>query len=208
MSDARPIVIGLAGGIGAGKSLVARVFAELGCVVIDSDAEAKAALDRPEVRRRLVEWWGSGVVGADGKVDRAEVAKIVFTDEAARRRLEALVHPLVKAARDAAVARASAAGAPAVVVDAPLLFEAGVDKECDVVVFVDAPRAARLARVKATRGWDEPELDRRERAQWGLDVKRPLADYVVVNDRDPGELRGRVGAIFHRIIATRPGRRA
>ena len=188
-------VIGLAGGIGAGKSAVARVMAELGCVVSDSDALARAALERDDVRAQLVSWWGDGVVGVDGTVDRGAVARIVFGDEAERLRLEALVHPLVRVSRGEAIERAEAAGARAFVIDAPLLFEAGLDAECDVVVFVDAPRAVRLARVRQHRGWDEAELARRESAQLGNDEKRRRADVVVAIGEDAG-LASRVGALL------------
>lgn len=204
MTGSRPIVIGLAGGIGSGKSLAASMLAELGCVVLDSDREARAALDKPEVRAELVRWWGPAVVGADGRVDRSAVAAIVFRDAGERMRLEALVHPLVRESRAEMVRHAAAAGAPAVVVDAPLLFEAGVHRECDVVIFVDAPLEARLARVRETRGWAAGELERRENAQWKLDDKRRLADHVVVNDSGPETLRSRIEALFHKLTATRP----
>ncbi len=183
----RPFVVGLVGGIGAGKSAVAAELSRHGFLVVDSDAEAKAALDRPEVRARLVEWWGSGVLDESGRVDRARVASIVFEDPAQRERLEGLVHPLVAAGRAEAIARRGP-GARGVVIDAPLLYEAGVDRECDVVVFVDAPRAARLERVRATRGWSEEEFDRREKAQLSLDEKKRRADVVIANDAGAEEL--------------------
>jgi dephospho-CoA kinase len=204
MSAAPPIVIGLAGGIGSGKSAVASILAELGCVVIDSDREARAALNLPQVRDQLVRWWGPAIVGPDGKVDRSAVASIIFADDAQRRRLESLVHPLVRVRREEAIERARGAGVPAVVVDAPLLFEAGVDRECDVVVFVDAPRAAREERVRTNRGWDPDELSRREKAQWGLETKRSLADYVLPNDAGPDELKARVRALLDQIMCNTP----
>lgn len=191
-SDAKPpVVIGIAGGIGSGKSAVAAAFADLGCVVIDSDREAKAALDRPEVRDELVRWWGASVLSPEGRIDRKAVAAIVFAQPAERQRLEALVHPLVRRSRASMIRRA--AGARAVIVDAPLLFEAGVDKECDAVVFVDAPREARLARVQS-RGWDEAELDRRESAQIPLDVKRAKSTLLIDNAGPPEALRAQVEA--------------
>jgi len=201
----RPIVIGLAGGIGSGKSRVAAIFGELGCMVLDSDRDARAALGRPEVKEHIRQWWGAGVFAPDGTVDRSRIAAIIFKDERERLRLEALVHPLVKASREEMVREAAKAEAPAVIVDAPLLFEAGVNKECDVVVFVEAPLAARLERVRVTRGWGPGELERRESAQWGLEVKRRLADHVVVNDSGADELRARVQAVFREIVCnTRP----
>lgn len=206
-------VIGLAGGIGAGKSAAGAAFARLGCVVIDSDREAREALNRPEVREVLRRWWGDAIIGSDGTVDRRAVAGIVFRDSAERARLEALIHPLVKASRARLRAEAEGAGAAGVVVDAPLLFEAGVDGECDAVVFIDAPRAVRLERVARTRGWDAGELDRREGAQMPLDEKRRRSDEVVLNDGDAGALDARIAEVFGRIRSrvgarTRAGDRA
>ncbi|MCW5775518.1 MAG: dephospho-CoA kinase [Phycisphaeraceae bacterium] len=199
--ESKVLVLGLAGGIGAGKSAVAAEFARRGCVVIDSDVEAKAALDRPEVREQLRRWWGERVIGAGGRVDRAAVAAIVFEDESQRRRLESLVHPLVRARRAELVREAASRGAEVVVVDAPLLFEAGVDAECDAVVFVDAPREVRLERVRASRGWDEAEVDRRERAQMPLEEKRRRSRYGIVNAGLPTDLGPQVEGVLRRARA-------
>lgn len=213
-SEARPAgsahqgiaVVGLVGGIGAGKSEVARAMAEEGAVVVDSDAEARAALERPEVKSRLVEWWGPGVLDAEGRIDRAAVSRIVFERPAERERLEGLVHPLVKSRRAELIARARAAGASVAVIDAPLLLEAGVAPECDMVVFVDAPRAVRVRRVIENRGWTEEELDRRERAQWSLDRKRAASHEVIVNDGDRAALRARVREVLERARVRAGGR--
>lgn len=193
-------VIGLVGGIGSGKSTVAAEIArQAGGIVIDSDKEAKAALDRPDVRDQLVAWWGRGVVGKDGRIDRGQVADIVFRRPEERERLEGLVHPIVRSTRAQAIERARAAGASVAIIDAPLLFEAGVDRECDLVLYVDAPLEARVGRVKATRGWDAAELERREKAQVPLEEKRQRSDDVVVNDGEPGALPGRVADLLQRI---------
>ena len=197
----RPWVIGLAGGIGAGKSEVARILARLGCVVIDSDAEARRVMERPDIRRTLVEWWGETVLNPEGGVDRSAVAKIVFADPRQRRRLEELIHPLIKTARAEFIARAG--DAPAVVVDAPLLFEAGVDAECDAVIFVDAPRELRLQRVRTARGWDEAELARREAAQMDPEQKRRRSHELIVNDGSPQALTERVADALTRIRASK-----
>lgn len=202
VEGAGPVVIGLAGGVGSGKSEVARAMADRGLLVSDSDRAAREALDRPEVRARLVAWWGEGILGDDGRVDRKRVASIVFGDEAERRRLEGLVHPIVRRGRAELLEEARDSGAPGVVVDAPLLFEAGLDAECDAVVFVEAPAEARRARVRDTRGWDEGEMERREKVQLPLDAKRERSDYVVVNDADLATLRSRVERILDRILET------
>lgn len=198
------VVLGLAGGIGAGKSEVARHLAALGCVVVDSDVEARAALDRPDVRETLVRWWGPDVVGEDGRVDRGRVAGIIFGASAERERLEGLVHPLVRSRRADLITRAREASARAAVIDAPLLFEAGVDAECDAVIWVEASRETRLERVIRTRGWTEAELDRREKAQWPIERKRAKCRYEISND-DGGDLRSRVEALLGRALSELPG---
>ena len=203
----RPMVVGLTGSIGGGKSTAAGMLRALGCLVIDSDAEAKAALDRPEVRSTLVAWWGESILDAAGKVDRKAVAAIVFAKREERERLERLVHPLVRKSRVGLIAGAAAVGAGGasmVVVDVPLLYEAGVDAECDAVIYVDAPREARLERVKS-RGWDEAELSRREAAQWPVADKKRRADERIENAGTVEDLRHAVTAAAARIRA-RPRR--
>lgn len=197
----RPVVIGLVGGIGSGKSTVARLLAEFGAVVSDSDTEAKNVLRQPDVRDLLAARWGRQVLDARGEIDRAAVAKIVFADSAERAYLESVVHPRLHTRRQAALAAAAAAGASAFVIDAPLLFEAGVDRECDTVLFVEAPLEQRLARVRSTRGWPAEELSRREAAQLPLDEKRRRSGYTVANSGSETDLRRNVRSVLDKILA-------
>jgi len=189
-------VIGIVGGIGAGKSTVAKAFADLGCVVSDSDEGVRAIMSEPRVIQTLVEWWGPEILMEDGSVDRGKVAQIVFDRPYELRKLEELIHPRVHDRRRSVVAKAIEDGAPGVIIDAPLLFEAGVDSECDAIVFVDTPYPARLERVRAARGWDEQTLNKREKAQLGLEHKRKRSDYVVANTGFPDELNGRVSRVL------------
>jgi dephospho-CoA kinase len=208
MPEAKIPVIGLAGGIGSGKSAVARAFGSLGAVVIDSDQESRAALGRPEVKRQLAAWWGPGILNPDGTISRKAVAEIVFKNPAERLKLEGLIHPLVKRRRAELVGRAKAAGAPAAVVDAPLLFEANVDQECDAVVFIDAPREVRLKRVSATRGWDEAELTRRESAQLPLDEKQRRSAFTIRNSGSENDLEAEAARVLREVLARlAPGRK-
>ena len=183
-------LLGLTGAPGAGKSTVARELAALGCVVSDSDALARAAFDDPEVR--------TAVQGLFGTTDRRAIADIAFADPAARARLEGLIHPWIAARRDAAFA-AAPAGTRALVIDAPLLLEAGLGAGCDRVIFVDCPLEIRQSRVRANRGWSAAELARREAAQWPLDRKRASAHHVVRNDGDPASLRAQVRAVLDEV---------
>lgn len=193
-------VIGLVGGIGSGKSTVARAFADLGCVVSDSDKSGAEALKRPEVIKTLVSWWGEDVLDDSGAVDKKQIARKVFNDHEERSKLEGLVHPLIHEDRKQLIQKARSSGEfRAVIVDAPLLFEAGVESECDAVVFVQTPKRMRLQRVLEGRGWDESELDRRENAQLALEHKRERADYVVANGGSVSELPAQVSQILDEI---------
>jgi len=176
-------VVGLTGGIGGGKSAVAALLAERGAIVIDADAAGHEALLRPEVRERLVERFGPGILAMEGdaRIDRRALGRIVFADPAALRDLEAVVHPVMvdQFRREIEEARARR-DVPLVVIDAAILLEAGWDALCDLVVFVDAPRATRLERV-GRRGWSDAELRAREAAQWTPETKASRADYVLSN---------------------------
>lgn len=197
----RPI-IGIAGGIGSGKSFVAQLFKELGCFVIDSDQQVRQAYADPGVQATLRAWWGDEAVGADGEVNRKLIAGKVFQDAAQRRRLEQLLHPMVAAARDAAMRAASAdPNIVAFVWDTPLLFETGLHRQCDAVVFVDAPLDVRVERVRASRGWNEAQLLERQNLQWPLDKKREMSDHHVTNAADVGVVREQVKEALSRILA-------
>lgn len=201
MSRRKPI-IGLCGGIGAGKSTVAAELARLGCLVIDSDALNDEVLREPEVVRTLRGWWGPQVVRPDGTLDRQAVARIVFDDREQRRRLESLVHPLIARRRENMIARGIKDPAvKAIVLDSPLLLECQLDRLCDRVVYVEADRKQRLERLSRTRGWDLEELARREACQMPLSEKRRRADYVIRNDADRRELRQRVATVLEHILA-------
>lgn len=173
-----PLVIGLVGGIAAGKSAVANLFVARGFEHLDADAVARAVADLPAVVTAVAAAFGPGVVVA-GRLDRANLGQQVFADPAARRRLEAILHPYILAALDERLAAAKAAGRPALL-DAPLLFETGLDHRCDHVVFVDAPLTVRQQRA-ATRGWAPGELERREAAQLPLTTKRERATTALDN---------------------------
>ena len=200
MSRRKPI-IGLCGGIGAGKSTVAAELARLGCLVIDSDALNDEVLNDPAVIQTLRAWWGDQVVGPDGTLDRRQVARIVFDDPEQRRRLESLVHPLIARRREDMIADGIKDPAvKAIVLDSPLLLECQLDRLCDSIVYVEADEAQRLERVARTRGWDAEELARREACQMSLSEKRRRADHVIRNDADRQVLRERAASVLERIL--------
>jgi len=198
--QARIPIIGVAGGIGSGKSRVAHMLAEEGGgAVHDADAVAKAQLDEPDVRDQIVSRFGPDMLNPEGRIDRKQLAERAFSDRAARQWLEGVIHPRVAADRQRFMEQARRDGATLVVLDVPLLFEVGVAEQCDVVIYVDAPEAVRLQRLVASRGWDESELRRREKNQWPLDRKRDLSHHVIRNDRGLDGCRTQIQQLLPRI---------
>lgn len=193
-------IIGITGGIGSGKSFVADLFGELGCLVIHADAQVRLAYEDPEIRATLRQWWGQAAFEPGGAVNRAWIARTIFSDAGQRQRLEQLVHPWVTRHRDALMdTHADGSQVRAFVWDTPLLFETGQYKACDCLVFVDAPLEMRLERVRLARGWDRSELLGREKLQMPLDTKRKMSDHVVSNTADKAFAKRQVSVLLSRI---------
>jgi dephospho-CoA kinase len=195
--------VGLTGGIGAGKSEVARIFADLGALVVDADEMARIAVvpgsgGLAQVRAR----WPQ-VVGGDGILDRAALAALVFDDEAAREELNAIVHPIVR--RLSAEREALASPDQIVVHEVPLLFETGFADGCDATVLVVAPFEQRIERVQARSQISRDKIERRISAQIDPEEARKLADFVIENDGSIEQLRDRVGRVFSELLAIKHG---
>jgi dephospho-CoA kinase len=178
-------VIGIVGGIASGKSAVSGFCEALDATVLNADRIAHEMLQRPAVVKQLVGRWGSDVVDSENAPRRGEIAKRVFgrDGESELAWLESLIHPLVHQELKLALAHARQSNTELVVLDVPLLLERGWDKDCDQVLFVDAPLAMRRERA-AQRGWAPDELERRESRQWPIDKKRAAADSIVDNRGD------------------------
>ena len=200
LADLAPPVLGLTGAIAAGKSAAGDLLGSMGCVVSRSDEHAHEVLRDSEVVETLVGWWGADILDAKGAVCRPAVANRVFGDLGERDRLEALVHPRIHVLREACFTQATPA-TRALVIEAPLLFEAEMDANCAQTIFIDAARPLRLTRV-VERGGDSDELDRRESSQWSLDVKRQKADHVILNEGSLDELRLQLETILLHLIAS------
>ena len=184
------IVLGLLGGIASGKSTVSALVAAGGRGrVIDADALARQALDQCARDGRLADGLGPWALTASGAPDRKAIAARVFGDPAALRALERLTHPHVTAQIDEAVyEHRTGKGAPILVLDVPLLLEAGLDRRCDALWFVDAPDAARYARAEKRLGLSREDVERREAAQSPLARKKARADLVLENGGSPESL--------------------
>jgi dephospho-CoA kinase len=193
-------VVGLLGGIAAGKTTVAKMFEELGAKVVSADEIAHAVLNDPDTRQRILGRWGGEVLDPGGQVNRKALAERVFGDAEETAALEAITHPAIVARmREQVAAAQRSPDALAVVVDAPLLLEAELDSLCDVLIFVHCPRKIRGQR-SSERGWDPEELARRERHQTLLETKRQRADYVIDNHGTPENTREQVDQLWHEAL--------
>lgn len=198
------LTVGLTGGIGAGKSEVARLLASYGAVLVDSDRIAREVVaPGTEGLAKIVAEFGPGVLAPDGSLDRPKLGAIVFADEERRRALNAIVHPLV-GARSAELQRA--AGPDDIVVhDVPLLTENGLAPYYDLVVVVDAAPDSQLDRLVRLRGMTEDEARSRMAAQARREERLAIADFVLHNDGTVEELREQVAAVWRELKARQDG---
>ena len=194
-------VLGLAGGVASGKSTVAAMFRELGAGVVDADRLGHEALRDEDVKAGLRERWGEEALTAEGEVDRARVAQMVFADEAARRFLNELVHPRIRQRIRRDIENLSREGARLIVLDAALLFEGGLESWCDAVAFVRAAKDERSKRAHRDRAWDAGEVARREAAQMDPEEKLRRSDEVIDNGGDLERTRSQVRDIYERMAA-------
>ena len=189
------MLLGLTGGIGAGKSTALAAFARLGCPTLSSDAVVHDLYRDPEVRAAVAARFGPGVLGADGEGARAAVGARVFADPAERRWLEGLLHPLVAAAVERWTREQAAEDPGALLVhEVPLLYEAGLPDRYDAVVLITAPDDVRRARSPA-------RFDERASAQLPEAEKIARADHVYVNDGTPEDLERWVAGLVARLRA-------
>ena len=199
------LLVGLTGGIGSGKSTVARALADRGALVVDADRIAREVVEPGTPGYdAVVSRFGPGVLGPDGSLDRGALARMVFADESARADLNGIVHPLV-----AAETRRRVAAAPpgsAVVIDVPLLVEAA-RSGYDLVVVVEAPEDVRLARLVG-RGVAADDARRRMSVQASDEERRKVADFVLDNSGSEADLEAQVEALWaevqQRLAALRP----
>ena len=189
------VVVGLTGGIGSGKSTVGQLLVERGAVLVDADQVARQVVEPGQpALASLVERFGPAVLGADGRLDRAALGSLAFSDDAARRDLEQITHPAIHDEMLRQIDAAVAADADAVVVlDVPLLAEVGRERyPVDGVVVVDVPADVAVRRLLSSRGLGEEEVGARMAAQASREERRAIADLVLDNSGDLAHLRSEV----------------
>ncbi|KRE99651.1 dephospho-CoA kinase [Nocardioides sp. Soil777] len=187
--------VGLTGGVASGKSTVSAILAELGAVVIDADALAREVVARgtPGLDAVVAEF-GPDLLTPAGDLDRPAMGRLVFGDEGARKRLEAIIHPLV--IERMAALEVTADEDDVVVHDIPLLAEGGRADTFDAVVVVDAPRDLQVERMLSERGWTREDAESRIAAQATREQRRAIATHVIDNNGSLEDLRARVEAVF------------
>ena len=196
-------VIGLTGGIGAGKGAVASILRSLGAVVIDADQEAHRVYRKgTEGWRRVVSLFGEEVLNETGEIDRQRLGQAAFTGPGALERLNAALHPLIREAVSAQLGQWRQEGRTVAVVEAPLLLEAGWQDMVDGVWVVEAPAQVVVARLRAQRGLDEEVVKQRMQAQTSADWKREQACVVIDNSGTREELRSKVQSLWEERIKT------
>ena len=192
--------VGLTGGVASGKSTVAALLRELGAVVVDSDVLAREVVEpgTPGLAA-VVEAFGSEVLTADGTLDRPALGAVVFGDEAARRRLEAILHPLIRAR--AAELEAAAPEGTVVVHDIPLLVETGQAGRFDAVLVVDVPVETQVQRMVHDRGMGREDALARVAAQADREQRLAAATHVVDNTGTREDLRDRVTEVLEKLVS-------
>jgi dephospho-CoA kinase len=192
--------VGLTGGVASGKSTVAAILESLGAVVVDSDQLAREVV-RPGTPglAAVLEAFGPDLLAEDGTLDRPALGKVVFADEPSRRRLEGILHPLIRAR--AAEIEAEAGPDAVVVHDIPLLAETGQAASFDAVVVVDVPVATQIDRMVADRGMSREDAEARVAAQASREERLAVATYVVENTRTREDLRDRVTEVFGQLVS-------
>lgn len=194
--------IGVTGGIGAGKSTVARMLAEHGAVVIDADAISRALVEpgAPGLGQLVAEF-GPRILREDGTLDRGELASLAFSDAQGTRRLNSIMHPLIRAEAERRVAAAREAGASVVVYDMPLLVETGQQDLVDLVLVVDASEEDQVLRASQT--FPEADVRRRMAAQVSRDERLACADVVIDNGGSAAQTRAQVDEFWQHHVGER-----
>ena len=196
--------IGLTGGIGSGKSTVAKMLVECGAVLIDADAISRQLMEPGQaVLAETVRAFGEGILTPTGELDRAALASLVFADESARARLNAIVHPAVRAeaTRQREVAVQKLGEGAVIVEDIPLLAETGQAADFDAVIVVEAQHEERLRRLVEVRGMSEADARARIAAQASDEQRRAIATWVIDNSGSLERTAAQVREVFTKITA-------
>lgn len=196
-------LVGLTGGIASGKTTVAAILKRYGAAIVDADALSREVVEPGrDAWKEIVETFGREVLQADQTLDRQKLRATIFNDPTARKKLEAIIHPRVRALAEERIAQYGAAGYDVVVYEVPLLFEGKLNEWLRPVILVASDVRIQKQRLQQRDHLSPEEAQRHIDAQMSLEEKRRLADYVIENDGDMEDLDRQVRAILDRIKAT------
>ncbi len=194
------VVIGLTGPTGAGKSTAGEAFARLGAKVIDCDGLGNEILETSPCKEELTAAFGASILGRDGAVSRPALAQAAFSSPEGAKKLNEITHPAILARMESQIRAFLQEGAPAVVVDAALLFESGADQACQATVSVTAAPEIRLARIMRRDAISEEEARARMRAQKDAEYYESRSDYCLDGGGSPEDLAAAVEQLYHKIL--------
>jgi dephospho-CoA kinase len=196
-------LVGLTGGIASGKSTVAAILRRLGAEIINADELAREVVEPGrKAWQVIVATFGSGILQEDQAIDRRKLREVIFNDPQARKKLEAIIHPRVRALAEEKIRAFEAAGSALVVYEVPLLFEALIHHWIRPVILVACDIETQKSRLKGRDRLSDAEAQRHIEAQMSLEEKRKLADYTIENNGTLAELEAQVKAIVEKIEAT------
>ena len=193
----KPIIVGFLGGIGSGKSTAARIMRSLGADCVCADKMALALLEKERYKKAIIEEFGREILDGKGKIDKKKLAAMAFSTERNLKKLNSILHPPVVSGIVQRIGRTPPGRV--FVIDAPLLFETGMQALCDFLFFIESKKNRRLARIANERGWSKDDIQRRQRFQMPLRRKRKVADLVISNDGDLKTFEKQVKEIYESI---------
>jgi dephospho-CoA kinase len=196
-------LVGLTGGIASGKSTVAKILERLGAAVINADALSREVVEpRKEAWREIIDAFGAGILQPDQTLDRQKLRTVIFNDRDGRKKLEAIIHPRVRALAEERIREHAVAGYSIIVYEVPLLFEGNLHEWLRPVILVACDVDTQRTRLQERDQLTQTEAQKHIDAQMSLEEKRRLADYVIENDGSLANLEQQVRTVLEKIKAT------
>ncbi|HSK29713.1 MAG TPA: dephospho-CoA kinase [Candidatus Limnocylindria bacterium] len=196
-------LVGLTGGIASGKSTVAKILESLGTAIVNADTLAREVVEPGrEAWKDIVATFGTEILQPDQSIDRQKLRAIIFNNPDARRELESIIHPRVRALAEQRIRESTAAGYSVIVYEVPLLFEGNLHEWLRPVILVACDIETQLERLQRRDGLDRAQAQKHIDAQMSLEEKRRLADYVIENNGNLDELKIQVEAVLEKVKTT------